>query len=386
MEYEELIKSNSSAKKISSDQLGNIINSEDKQYLKYSNDEAVIYIENHIIEDEYISFGASLQLNFRLTFKDCFFLCKRFVFINGMVCKNYVTFENCYFTNGIYINEGVFAKELVFKLIHSRSFTINGGTFQKISLSGYDLKEVTLSGGKFESFNFGEYVAQDNIGSLIIINKPGELGDIDITNKYFDKIFINGTNKDRVYNFNNIKCDHFPINNFINKGSLNIFSVEPKDPSNENVYFEITKSNLDKAQFYRANFSMYKELVVIDSYISNCLFFGCQWRNNIRALSGSSSFEESSENNRKINKEERYKILEAYRQLKTSMKIYNDKIQEAKFYSREMTIHSKLLKWSGPWQNSFWDKLILYIGVGFSAITDKVFLNHFFFFWLGISY
>jgi hypothetical protein len=96
-----------------------------------------------------------------------FFASKGFVFINGIVCKNYVTFEDCYFTNGIYINDGIFAKELVFKLIHSESFTIRGGAFQKISLSGYDLKEVRLSGGRFESFNFGEYVADDNIGALI---------------------------------------------------------------------------------------------------------------------------------------------------------------------------------------------------------------------------
>jgi hypothetical protein len=72
MRYEDLIKANISAKKVSSDELNNIIRSENKQYLKYSNDEAVIYIENHIIEDEDICFEASLQVNFRLTFKDCF--------------------------------------------------------------------------------------------------------------------------------------------------------------------------------------------------------------------------------------------------------------------------------------------------------------------------
>jgi hypothetical protein len=197
---------------------------------------------------------------------------------------------------------------------------------------------------------------------LFILNKPGELGNIDISNKYFDRIFINGTNKDRVYNFNNIKCDDFSISKFTNAGSLNIFGIEPKNPSSNNLYFEITHSNLDKAQFYRANFSMYKELIIIDSYISNCFFLGCQWQNNIRALGGpgSYSFEKSLQNKRKINREEAYKILEAYRQLKTSMDIHNDKIQEAKFYSAEMTIHSKLLRWSWPWQNSFWDKLILY--------------------------
>lgn len=362
MKYEEVLNSKSSATKISLDELYSIITSPSQQYLKYTGDERTIHVENHIIEGENIYLDDTLNISYRLSFQDCFFATESIFFIIGMRCENYLTFEKCYFPNGIYITDGVFSKEVTLKLIYAPTIHIIGGTFQEITLSGYDIKDIWLSGGSFETFDMAKYVGGEDLGNLTIFSKANEFGDITIKNKSFAKVYIHGSNKDSIYSFHNIKCDNFTISNFNNAGIMNICGIQPRSETSIEKYFQIINSNLGKAEFYRAYFSMFNEFIIIDSFISDCLFIECRWASNIRSLYGPdhNSFKKSLENKRKITTVELYAIKEAYRQLKISMNKHSDKIQEAKFYSKEMNIHNQLLQWTWPWKNIFWDKVILH--------------------------
>jgi hypothetical protein len=375
-----------------------IIQNPSEKYLKYTGNERTIYFENFIIKcrsNEFISFDDDINIKLRLQFKDCFFDSENTVFISGMICENYVTFDNCYFPNGLHIYEGKFLKELALKCIHAKDFHLTGGEFDKITFSCYDLIGMTLSGGTFKQLDIGYWVGGNDIKDLTIINNNNELGNIDIRGHKISKLYLGGNNVDNSYNFKGIKCNNILISDFINSGSLNFFGVEPIDVNKSGNYFQIVNSNLNKAQFYNTKFSCYKEFIIINSYIIECLFIGCRWKSNIRSLRGPGygNFDESSRDNRKIDSEEYFAIKEAYRQLKLSMNKHSDKIQEHEFYSKEMTIHNHLLKWAAPWKNTFWDKLVLHFSKIFSDYGQSfikplfyLLLGHFVFFGLALLF
>ena len=361
MKQDENVSLDNSKKTISATKLRQLLITPPKEIIQYSGEESTILIDGYTIEDEYIIFDESITINLRLKFQNCNFNCDKSLWIDGIVCNEYVTFEGCSFPSGIYFREGIFKKELLFKYVHSKDFHFSGGTFDKISISGYDIKKVWISGAKFESLYIGEYLVDDTINELTIFAKPNEVGDITVTQQKIDKLYLSGTNKDRKFNFSKIKCDNVAITNFTNDGSLNFYGIEPKDLTNDKRYFQIINSNLDKVQFYRALFSQYKELIIMDSFITDALFIGCKWSNNVRALYGPGygTFEDSLKTGRKTTPTEIVAIKEAYRQLKISMSKHSDKIQEHKFYSEELNFHNQTLTWGKPWKNQFWDKMIL---------------------------
>lgn len=384
MKYDDQIAANMTIKRISTTELINLITTQPNSQVKFPDEDSTILIENYVIEDEYIFFDESIIVQHRLTFKDCFFICENSLFIDGIVCKEYVTFENCCFSKGIFLKGGNFKKDLSFKQVFLEHFRLSGGTYDNISLSGNNMNEIRISGGKFKNFRIGEYISDDNIGKLIVFSKHNEIGNITVSCKNFDEIYLSGTNKDRIFEFEKINCNTLSIINFVNEGSLNFYGIKPKDIMNENRYIQINNSNLGNAQFYRAFFSLYKEFIVIDSFIAECLFLGCHWQNNIRAIRGPgySDFKESLKNGRMITKDENFAIKEAYRQLKISMSKHSDKIQESKFYGAEMNYHNLTLTWSWPWNNQFWDKLILYWSRIFSNYGQS-FIRPLFFLFLG---
>lgn len=336
--------------------------------IKESYGEKSIHINGYTFEDEYLILDDSVVVNLPLTFENCTFSSDKLFFLDGLTCNESLTFEGCTINNSIHFANGTFKKEVLFKYVHVKEVHLFHCIFDKISISGYNIDEIWVSGSKFESLHIGEFLIGDNIKKLTIFTKEEENGNITVREQGFEKLFLSGTNKGKIFNFENIKCNTVSITDFKNEGSLNFFGIEPKDPNNELRYFEIINSNLEKVQFYRALFSQYKELIIIDSFITDTLFIGCNWRNNIRALYGPGygTFEESLKTGRKITSKETVAIKEAYRQLKISMSKLSDKIQEQKFYSEELDFHNKTLSWEKPWKNQFWDKVILFWSKTFS--------------------
>lgn len=353
---------NISYTKINSKELTALLRNPTSEILKIENGNRRILFEAYEIEDKYIIINDDVQLSFPLTFKNCIFKSENIIFIDGMICKKELIFEYCSFSNSLFFQGGVFKKEISLKYsdLENNKIHLAYCDFEKINISCYNVEEVWFSGGKFQSLRIGDHLIGDQIKKLTIFTKADEVGDIFITEQSIDKIYLSGTNKDREFNFSKVKCNDLTINNFKNEGSFNFYGIEPKD---KNVgYFQILNSNLDNAQFYRASFSDYKELIIIDSFITDTLFLGCKWANNVRAISGPDSllFDESIKNGRKISTNENIAIREAYRQLKISMSNHSDKIQENRFYAQELVFYNKTLNWGKPWEDTFWDKVVLY--------------------------
>lgn len=351
-----------SQKKINSKELRELLRNPTDDILKTEGENSTILFSDYIIEDKYIILDETFQISLPITFQNCTFKSKYFVYVDGMICYGELTFEGCNFLNSLYFQSGIFKKEILLKYsnLNNKDIHLGNCDFDKISISCYDINQVRVSGAKFESLRIGDYLYGDNIKKLTIFTTANEVGDIFINEQSFEKIYIHGTNKNREFNFSKIKCNDISISNFKNEGYLNFYGIQPKQKGN--TYFQIVNSNLEKAQFYRALFSDYKELIIIDSFITHTLFIGCKWSKNIRAIFGPgySAFDKSLKSGRKITPEETIAIREAYRQLKISMSNHSDKIQESKFYSEELVFYNKTLNWGKPWQDKFWDKAVLY--------------------------
>jgi hypothetical protein len=352
---------NTDDKILSAEELRALLRNPPKEFIKEEYGKSSILISGYTFEDEYLILDDTVTVNLPLKFEGCSFKSDKLFFIDGLTCNESLTFEGCTISDTIYFSSGTYKKEVLLKYVHVKSVHLSHCTFEKVSISGYDINEVWVSGTKFESLHIGEYLIGDNIKKLVIFAKEDETGDIIVREQSFDEISLHGTNKGKNFSFSKIKCNHISITDFKNEGSLNFYGIEPKDLTNDKRYFQITNSNLDKVQFYRAFFSQYKELIIIDSFITDALFIGCKWSNNVRAINGPGygTFEDSLKAGRKTTPKEIVAIKEAYRQLKISMSKHSDKIQEHKFYSEELNFHNKTLSWGKPWENQFWDKMIL---------------------------
>ncbi|MES2616796.1 MAG: hypothetical protein V4613_02900 [Bacteroidota bacterium] len=348
-------------KTLSASKLCSILRNPTAKFIKDEYGGESLYIDGYTIEDENLILDDTITVHLPLIFNACTFKSVNPIFISGLICNESLTFEGCTISDNILFHSGTFKKEVVLKYIHAKNIDFNGGTFEKISISGYNINQVRISGAKFESLFIGEYLKYDNISKLIISLEEDKTGDIFAYDQSFDKLSIHGINKGKKIRFERLKCNDISLSNFKNEGSLNFYGIEPKDFDSDQKYIQIINSNLDKAEFYRTSFSQYKELIIIDSFITDALFIGCKWSNNIRALYGPGypTFEDSLISGRKTSPKEIVAIKEAYRQLKISMSKHSDKIQELKFYSEELNFHNKTLTWGKPWENEFWDKLIL---------------------------
>lgn len=384
---------NPKEKKITSNELLELLQNPTDDILESTEEGTSILIDGYIIEDEHLMIYA-IEIDRKITFKNCNFNNENLLYIDKIECNENVIFEACSFPKLLVISQSTFKKELCFKYVFFEDITIFGGSFEKISISGYDIKKIKISNVNFQNLHIGEYLLNQTIGQFIIFCTSNEVGNIIAKEQSFEKIYISGSNKGSKFDFENIKCNDVTIDSFINEGSLNFYGIEPLDLTSDKRYFQIVNSNLEKAQFFRANFYNYQELVIIDSFITDCLFIGCVWGNNIRALKGigDGTFEKSLEKGRKITISETSAIKEAYRQLKISMSKHSDKIQENRFYAEELNYHNKNIPWSFPWKNQFWDKMILYAsnifsnyGQNFGKSLFWLVFGHLAFFILAIS-
>ena len=390
MEEKLIATPNFERKEISSSDLIRLLTNPSPDIIQKVDGEEKIVFNRYDIEDEYIILGESIEVNLPLLFDGCIFKSDNSLWIEGLICNESLTFEGCTFSNGIFFQGGTFKKKVSLKYVHTKHIHLSNGTFDEISISAYDIQKIWVSGAKFEKLHIGEHLVNNNIGKLTIFANQNEVGNIVASDQSFDEIYLSGTNKDKSFDFSKIKCNSVSIVSFKNEGSLNFYGIEPKDLNNTNRYFQIINSTLNNVQFHRAYFSHYKELIIINSFITESIFITCLWSNNIRALYGPGygTFEKSLEDGRKISSVETFAIKEAYRQLKISMSAHSDRIQENKFYAEELNFYNRTLKWTAPWKNQFWDKIVLHLskmfsdyGQSFSKPLFWLLLGHLILFW-----
>lgn len=361
MKQSESLQPNSNDKVLSGDQLRSLLRNPPEKFIKETYGESGILIDGYTFEDEILFLDDSITVNLPLKFHDCTFSSDKIFFIDGLKCEESLTFEFCTIKNSLFFTKGTFKKEVLLKDLKVEKVRLTYCIFNKVIIYGSDINELWVSRAKFESLHIGQNQIEDNIKKLTIFAREDETGDIFVSDQSFDEIFLSGTSKGRTFSFSKIKCNAISIIDFKNEGSLNFYGIEPKDLTSTKRYFQISNSNLDKVQFFRALFAQYIELIIIDSFISDCLFIGCKWSNNVRAIDGPGygTFEATIKAGRKTSPMEIVAIKEVYRQLKISMSKHSDKIQEHKFYSEELNFHNRTLSWGKPWENQFWDKMIL---------------------------
>lgn len=386
--------SNTNKKVLSAEELRGLLRNPSTEFLTESYGKISILIDGYTIEDEQLILDDSITLDLPLTFQGCTFTSGGLFFIDGITCNESLTFDSCEILCAMYFNSGIFKKEVLIRHVSVKSIRLYTCVFDKIKISGYDIGEVFVSGPKFRLLEIGEHPMSDSISKLVIFVKEDETGNILIREQAFSEISLLGTNNGKV-RFEKIKCDNISITKFKNQGSLDFYGIEPKDIHSDKRYFQIINSNLEKVQFYRAFFSQYDELIIIDSFLTDSLFIGCSWSDNVRAIYGPGYqlFEKSLKTGRKANHEELVAIKEAYRQLKISMSKHSDKIQEHKFYALELNFHNEAMSWGKPWKNQFWDKAILlwskvFSDYGQSFIKPLLWLlfGHYFFFTLALAF
>jgi len=335
------------------DEFLNIVKGNDTSYL---NADDWIEIKDEEI-NESIDFIGDITIKDKIEIKDCKF--HDFFSISDWIFENYVSIEGCIFDKGIWIEGGEFKKDLDLKWITSTGrFSLTGGVFKRINLSLRNTKKLWISGGTFEEFNFGGlWVGDDRFEELVLINKGKLNGNVRVINKEIKKISLNGGNSQKEFLFQDLRCEYFCINDFTNSGSLKIFGLKPMKTGT--TYFEVVKSNLAKAQFFRIGFDQFDEVIIVDSYIAELTIINSQWRNgNFRAVVGP-AYLNNIESRAIISSNEREQLRENFRQLKFTYEKQGDKIYEAFFYSLEMNEYNKVLKWTSPLYERFWQKLII---------------------------
>lgn len=333
---------------------------------------SIISINGYIIEDDSIVLD-HINLDLPLQFLNCTFRPKDSKFGHWnfqLTCNKILTFDNCKILGSIYFDNGKF-QDVMLNYTEIKHVNFNRSAFKRITISDCNIDSLIFmeikanilnifGKGKIKMLNF--FLKEDNVDNTLIQRQS------------FDNISLDGTNKGQEIRFEDVECDNISIQNFKNEGSLKFFGIKPKNVNNDKTNFSIFNSNLEKAEFYRTSFSKYKELIIIDSFITDTLFIGCEWRNNIRSSNPICEELESApittawficlqswipwwskKDERKITPEEIIRIKEAYRQLKVSMAKISDKVQEHKFYAEELNFHNKSLSC----KTHFWDKLIL---------------------------
>lgn len=222
--------SNSKDKVLSEKELRAILKKPPNEFIKEEYGERSILIDGYTIEDERLILDDSVTVNLPLTFHGCTIKSDKLFFISGLTCNESLTFEGCTISDCIYFDSGNF-KDVIIKHVHVKSIHLTGCTFGKVSISGYDIDDIWVSGAKFESLHIGEHLVGDNISKLVIFAREDETGDIIVSEQSFDEISLYGINKGKRISFAKLKCNNISITDFKNEGILNFYGIEPKDLS-----------------------------------------------------------------------------------------------------------------------------------------------------------
>lgn len=366
MGYFNKIKDSTDYKRINASEFLRILQGHDKSYIREDYDDR-IQVKNFVITDN-LCFTNKFASSNIIEIENCFF--EKEFYLDGPIFTKRVSIENCFFDKSLLFTNATFSESLDLKFIHcSNSFVLWGGNYKRITFSQYDLKELTVYGGEFTLLDIGYWTGSDIIGEITILNSGSKdkLGNINIKSMKIGKLYLGGDNKGNDFKIENCLCKVVIIEDFVNNGNLKFFGLEPLKDDNHKSYFEISKTNLGSSQFYRLNFKGFDEVNIFDSYLTDSIFSNVKWKDKITAFHRSElqSIVKKHDDQKSTSKE-LSQIKETLRQLKLVMSKQGDKIQELKFYSQEMNTYNKLLPWTSPCTDNFWNKIILHLSRIFS--------------------
>ena len=140
---------NTDDKIYSAEELRAFLRNPPKELIKEEYGKFSIVIRGYTFEDEHLILDDTVTVNLPLKFEDCTFKSDNLFFIGGLTCNKSLTFEGCTISDSIYFNSGTFKEEVLIKYVHVKKIHLSYCTFDKVSISGYDIDEVWMSGAKF---------------------------------------------------------------------------------------------------------------------------------------------------------------------------------------------------------------------------------------------
>ena len=322
-------------------------------------------IRNFSVDGEYIVIDSSGSSSWSIEFENCYF--KKNVHFDGVIFSKNIKFKDCFFDGNVHFSSCEFQNLDIQECHFKKQVRFSSGSFKEVKFSQHDTKELTISRSSFKKFEIGYYTGSYILNKLVLINNDRNNGPIEITGiEKINYLLLYGAIYGDVFG-ENLKCRKFVIENFTNHGVMKFVNISSTAESNE-THFRVLNSNLNQAEFYRLDLESFAEVNIGDSNVMNCTFVNCSWPNKIYAFRKAKFGPGETRNDDKFSKTNEFKSQqrETYRQLKLALSKQGDRVQEQLYYSKEMNIYFRLLKWKNPFKRDFWDKLILLFSSWFS--------------------
>lgn len=245
-----------------------------------------------------------------------------------------VNIENCFIDGSINLSGDVKIKQWVLNDIKIKgNVTLKSGVYESILCHIDEVSNITLSGGEFSNL-YISCTSAVNFEVNLFLTK----GNIEFGYGTFNELNIYGANPNSSISVYDIDVKLLLINDYRNEKGFRLLDINPIDDTST---FQIKNSYLGKAEFYNIDLSLFSDVVITNTHLTDCSFVNIRW---IDVLSHEAGDEDAILDTR-----------ETYRQLKYALGKQGDTVNEQKFHTLEMLAHHKILYWD----TDFWTKLII---------------------------
>ncbi|WP_242929018.1 hypothetical protein [Pontibacter vulgaris] len=272
----------------------------------------------------------------------------------GNTFKDHVQLWKINSRSGLTFNNGIFNDDVLIRGCTIKdTLTIVGDQFKKsIKIDIEDttnqlvgqVNDIYISAGKFgTSFIFNG--SDKEVKKLHVDASQNLEGTIQFNQVSFQTVLFKSDNHKGNFVFSRCSFSNLTFESFTNYGNLIISSC--KSNTNHETIFKIENSNLGKAQFFNFSLNSFKEINIVDSYLSDIVTSDVTWFSDTQLVTGSDDTQ--------INKKKR----EIYRQFKQALEKQGDKLNALEFQALELIAFKKQI--ASDKQSKIRDRFILWL-------------------------
>lgn len=265
------------------------------------------------------------------------------LFILSSFFKSYNYFKDMQFKHCL-ISNCIFNGRLQLARITAQELCIYGNNFEDdihlYNEGNNNINLFELNSNRFNSYAIIGFLETTHFDQLKLNYNNNSFGKLYVGNIIAEKIILEGENTNLHTHISTSKLDKIYFDNFKNFSDFKISEVEP----NESVksIISIKESNLSKVNFYKTDFSQFKDIEIVNSNLVETTFANVTWFKKEQINAQNTDYKNSRE---------------VFRQLKYALEKQGNKIDALYFKALEMEAYQKELK---DTQNSDWkDKWIM---------------------------
>lgn len=308
------------------------------------------------------------RVEYKLEFVNCIF--EKRVHLTNLLFKEGLTFNNCKLNGVFEIIDVVIKDHFLLEDVEIKSaLHLDKNQIEWILGLGILAKDIRLLRNDIKSAVIYD---PTSIETLNILFHKNHEQNIFLTRIIVEKLIIGGRNTKGELSITDSLVNHLLIENFENENNVHFIRTRPETQIESS--FHIIQSDMGKAHFHQLSLEKYETVSMYNNDFLESAFIGTIWPQTISAYAPKETTEFKIQ--QKSIKENKQRYLhaqkETYRQLKYIMDKQGDRLNEVMFYEREMNIHNKLLPWSWPWKDTFWDKIILHASRMFSRYGQSI--------------